>query len=85
MADRAADDSLAPDDHGRIRAAYTFSALPTAHQTRLADGIEVSAMCAIDALAAPDTLGTDAAIASADPWARRHPDYTGKSVARNRA
>ncbi|WP_327434628.1 organomercurial lyase [Streptomyces sp. NBC_01236] len=67
VTDLAADDFLALDDHGRIRAAYPFSALPTAHRVRLASGIEVSAMCAIDALGIPDMLGTDAVITSADP------------------
>ncbi|MFE4424534.1 alkylmercury lyase family protein [Streptomyces sp. NPDC056817] len=67
VADLAAYDFLALDDHGRIRAAYPFSALPTAHQVRLASGIEVWAMCAIDALGIPDMLGTDAVITPAAP------------------
>ncbi|MEV6057883.1 organomercurial lyase [Streptomyces sp. NPDC052107] len=67
VADLAADDFLALDDHGRIRAAYPFSALPTAHQVRLASGIEVYSRCAIDALGIPDMLGTDAVITSAIP------------------
>ncbi|MFD8003981.1 organomercurial lyase [Streptomyces mirabilis] len=61
------DDFLILDDHGRIRAAYPFSAVPTAHRVRLASGREVWAMCAIDALGIPDMLGTDAVITSTDP------------------
>ncbi|MFB7710164.1 thioredoxin family protein [Streptomyces sp. NPDC056105] len=49
----AADDFLTLDDSGRIRAAYPFSTAPTARRVRLASGIEVSAMCAIDALGIP--------------------------------
>ncbi|MFD9408242.1 alkylmercury lyase family protein [Streptomyces sp. NPDC059989] len=67
LADLAAEDFLTLDDHGRIRAAYPFSAVPTCHRVRLADGIEVWAMCAVDALGIPDMLGTDAVITSADP------------------
>ncbi|MFJ3658355.1 organomercurial lyase [Streptomyces nigra] len=65
--DLAAEDFLTLDGHGRIRAAYPFSATPTAHRVRLADGIDAWAMCAIDALGMPDMLGTDAVITSADP------------------
>ncbi|MEU0596938.1 alkylmercury lyase family protein [Streptomyces sp. NPDC006393] len=67
LADLAAEDFLTLDDHGRIRAAYPFSAVPTPHRVRLASGISVSAMCAIDALGIPAMLGTDAVIASTDP------------------
>lgn len=67
LADLAAEDFLALDDHGRIRAVYPFSAVPTAHGVRLAGGVEVWAMCAIDALGMPDMLRTDAVITSADP------------------
>ncbi|MET9966189.1 organomercurial lyase [Streptomyces sp. NPDC006356] len=67
LADLVADDFLTLDEHGRIRAAYPFSAVPTGHRLRLADGIEVWAVCAIDALGMPDMLGTDAVITSADP------------------
>jgi hypothetical protein len=67
LADLAADDFLTLDGHGRIRAAYPFSAVPTAHRVRLADGTEVWSMCAVDALGIPDLLGTDAVITSADP------------------
>jgi hypothetical protein len=67
LADLAAEDFLSLDDQGRIRAAYPFSAAPTAHRVRLADGVEVWSMCAVDALGIPDMLGTDAVITSADP------------------
>ncbi|GGN89297.1 hypothetical protein GCM10011579_084010 [Streptomyces albiflavescens] len=67
VADLGGDDFLVLDDHGRIRAAYPFSAGPTTHRVRLASGIEVWAMCAIDALGVADMLGSDAVITSADP------------------
>jgi Alkylmercury lyase len=55
------------DGHGRIRAAYPFSAVPTAHAVAIAGGPTVWAMCAIDALGIGDMLGTDVTITSADP------------------
>ncbi|MEU7730740.1 organomercurial lyase [Streptomyces sp. NPDC040724] len=67
LAELAAEDFLTLDSDGRIRAAYPFSAVPSGHHIRLADGIEVWAMCAVDALGIPDMLGTDAVITSADP------------------
>jgi len=67
LADLAAEDFLTLDDHGRIQAAYPFSAAPTRHLVWLAGGIEVWSMCAVDALGIPDMLGTDAVITSADP------------------
>ncbi|MEU2607701.1 alkylmercury lyase family protein [Streptomyces albus] len=67
LADLAAEDFLTLDDHGHIRAAYPFSAVPTTHKVRLASGVEVWAMCAIDALGIPDMLDTDAVITSTDP------------------
>ncbi|MGW2557667.1 alkylmercury lyase family protein [Streptomyces sp. NPDC001514] len=67
LADLAAEDFLTLDGHGRIQAAYPFSAVPTGHRVRLAGGIEVYSMCAVDALGIPDMLGTDAVISSADP------------------
>ncbi|WP_351231249.1 organomercurial lyase [Streptomyces sp. NPDC002133] len=73
LADLAAEDFLTLDDHGRIRAAYPFSAVPTNHRVRLASGIDVWSMCAVDALGIPDMLGSDAVITSADP-------ITGESV-----
>ncbi|WP_416956047.1 alkylmercury lyase family protein [Streptomyces sp. Agncl-13] len=67
LAELAAEDFLTLGDRRRIRAAYPFSAVPTAHGIRLPDGTETWAMCAIDALGIPDMLGTDAVITSADP------------------
>lgn len=52
---------------GRIRAAYPFPAVPTAHRVQLADGVEVWSVYAVDALSIPGMLGTDAVITSADP------------------
>jgi hypothetical protein len=50
-----------------ISVAYPFSAVPTRHRVQLTTGIEVSAMCAIDALGIPAMLDTDATITSTDP------------------
>jgi hypothetical protein len=47
-----------------ILAAYPFSAKPTDHIVRFADGHSVYAMCAIDALGMPVMLNADAAIES---------------------
>jgi Alkylmercury lyase len=55
------------DGQGRIRAAYPFSAVPTAHQVATAGGPTVYAMCAIDALGIADMLSVDVAITSVDP------------------
>ena len=55
------------DGHGRIRAAYPFSAVPTAHTVAMATGPTVFAMCAVDALGIADMLGASVSIASADP------------------
>ncbi|MFE6174332.1 alkylmercury lyase family protein [Streptomyces sp. NPDC056464] len=67
LAELASEDFLTLDAQGGIQAAYPFSVTPTVHRLRLADGPEVWAMCAIDALGIPDMLGTDAVITSADP------------------
>jgi hypothetical protein len=55
------------DSHGGIRAAYPFSATPTAHQVALAGGPTVWAMCAVDALGIAGMLDTDVTITSSDP------------------
>jgi Alkylmercury lyase len=55
------------DEHGRIRAAYPFSAVPTRHRAAIAGGPTVHAMCAIDALGVAAMLGAAAAITSTDP------------------
>lgn len=60
-------DALRLDDQGRIAVAYPFSARPTRHRVRIADGVEVHAMCAIDALGISPMLGADTTIRSTDP------------------
>lgn len=67
LADLAAEDCLALDARGRIRAAYPFPAVPTAHRVQLANGVEVWSVYAVDALSIPGMLATDAVITSADP------------------
>jgi Alkylmercury lyase len=60
-------DVIRLDSAGRIRVAYPFSAVPTRHQVRLASGVDVHAMCAVDALGIPAMLGVDAVITTTDP------------------
>ncbi|MER5536730.1 alkylmercury lyase family protein [Streptomyces mirabilis] len=67
LAELAREDFLTLDENGQIRAAYPFSAVPTAHRVTLEGGVEMWSMCAIDALGIPEMLGTDAVIASSDP------------------
>ncbi|MFC1417734.1 organomercurial lyase [Streptacidiphilus cavernicola] len=67
LAELADQDFLTLDDQGQIRAAYPFSAVPTAHQATIAGGAVVWSMCAIDALGIPAMVGADAVISSADP------------------
>ncbi|MFC9913961.1 alkylmercury lyase family protein [Streptomyces sp. NPDC127197] len=67
LTELAAEDFLTLDADGHIRAAYPFSAVPTAHRVRLPGGVEVWSMCAVDALGIPHMLGTDAVITSTDP------------------
>lgn len=55
------------DDDGKVRVAYPFSAVPTAHTVTIADGPTVWAMCAIDALGIAAMLGRDVSIAPNDP------------------
>jgi hypothetical protein len=62
----AADDVIAIDRDGRLRAAYPFSPTPTGHLVTLPT-VAVHAMCAIDALGTPYMLDTDAVITSTDP------------------
>ncbi len=52
---------------GQIRAAYPFSAVPTAHQVDLDGGPRVHAMCAIDALGIAAMIHAAVTITSADP------------------
>lgn len=63
----AREDFLTLDEHGRIRAAYPFSAVATRHRVRIHGGAEVWSICAIDALGIPPMLGRDAVITSTDP------------------
>ncbi|MFG2908326.1 alkylmercury lyase family protein [Kitasatospora sp. NPDC048286] len=67
LAELAAEDFVTLDEAGNIRAAYPFSAVPTRHRVRLAGGVEVWSMCAVDALGIPAMLGQDAVITSTDP------------------
>jgi hypothetical protein len=67
LAELAQGDFLYLDDAGRITAAYPFSALPTAHRVQIADGANVYAMCAIDALGIAPMVGSKVVILSADP------------------
>lgn len=60
-------DFLRLDEAGLIRAAYPFSAVPTAHAAQIAGGPRVHAMCAIDALGIAAMLDRDVRISSADP------------------
>lgn len=57
------------DDGGAIRAAYPFSAVPTAHVVAIDGGPAVYAMCAIDALGMAMMLRRDITITSRDPQA----------------
>jgi hypothetical protein len=54
------------DEHGAVRAAYPFSARPTAHTVAVAGGPTVYAMCAIDALGIAAMLGRDIVVRSTD-------------------
>jgi hypothetical protein len=67
LAELHAGDVIRLDAAGRIGVAYPFSATPTRHRVQLAGGVEVWAMCAVDALGIPDMLDTDAMISSSDP------------------
>lgn len=60
-------DTIRLNPEGTIRAAYPFSANRTRHHLRLATGVEVYAMCAIDALGIPAMLHIDATITTHDP------------------
>jgi alkylmercury lyase len=52
---------------GQISVAYPFSGRPSPHQVWLDGGIQVQAMCALDALGIPQMTGRDAPISSTDP------------------
>lgn len=67
LADLDREDFLHLDQADRIRAAYPFSATQTRHRVRLASGVQVWSMCAIDALGMSSMLGQDLTISSSDP------------------
>jgi hypothetical protein len=67
LAQLAEADFIAISEDEGIVAAYPFSGVPTSHRVRLPDGVEVFAMCAIDALGIPRMLDSDVVILSADP------------------
>ncbi|TDU05121.1 alkylmercury lyase-like protein [Streptomyces sp. 846.5] len=67
LAELAAEDFLTLDETGGVRAAYPFSAAPTAHRVAISGGAQVWSMCAIDALGIPAMLDADAVITSSDP------------------
>ncbi|MCQ1579260.1 organomercurial lyase [Streptomyces parvus] len=62
-----AEDFLALDADGRVRAAYPFSAVETPHRVRLGNGVEAWSMCAIDALGIAAMLDQDTWVTSSDP------------------
>lgn len=59
-------DAIRLDPDGDIAVAYPFSTRPTRHRVRIADRVEVHAMCAIDALGISAMLGQDTRIESLD-------------------
>jgi hypothetical protein len=59
-------DAIRLDPDGGIAVAYPFSTKPTRHRVRIADRVEVYAMCAIDALGISAMLGQDTRIGSLD-------------------
>lgn len=65
-AELAAADLVHLDGAGTVAAAYPFSGVPSGHRVRLADGPDVWAMCAIDALGIPQLAGRDGTITAAD-------------------
>lgn len=59
-------DAIRLDTDGDIAVAYPFSNRPTRHRVRIADRVDVYAMCAIDALGISAMLGHDTRIESFD-------------------
>lgn len=59
-------DAIRLDPDGGIAVAYPFSTRPTRHRVRIADRVEVHAMCAIDALGISAMLGQYTRIESLD-------------------
>lgn len=60
-------DAIRLDPAGHIAVAYPFSTTPTRHVVRIANRIDVYAMCAIDALGVAAMLAADVVISSTDP------------------
>jgi hypothetical protein len=71
LAELAEADALAFTADGEIRAAYPFSAAPTAIRVSWAGGPAAWAMCAIDALGISAMLGRPVAITAAEPGTGR--------------
>jgi hypothetical protein len=67
-------DAIRLDARGTIVVAYPFSARPTRHRVRIGQGIEVHAMCGVDALGIPAMLDQDVRIETTDP-------HTGEPIA----
>jgi len=59
-------DAIRLDAAGRPSVAYPFSARPTRHRVRIDNGVDVYAMCAIDALGVAPMLDRDTRIESSD-------------------
>lgn len=59
-------DAIRLDPEGEIAVAYPFSTQPTRHRVRIADRVEVHAMCAIDALGISAMLDQNTRIESHD-------------------
>lgn len=59
-------DVIRTNTSGQVQSAYPFSASPTAHRVHLPSGIEVYAMCAIDALGISSMLGVDTTVTTSD-------------------
>lgn len=59
-------DAIRMGSDGDIAVAYPFSTYPTSHRVRIADRVDVFAMCAIDALGISAMLGQDTRIESLD-------------------
>ncbi|MFE0653950.1 alkylmercury lyase family protein [Streptomyces sp. NPDC059534] len=67
LAELDAEDFLALDAEGRVRAAYPFSGVETPHRVTLGNGVEAWSMCAIDALGIAVMLDQDIRVTSSDP------------------
>ena len=67
LARLAAADLVALAAEQRVVGVFPLSAGPSGHTVRLADGRQLSAMCAVDALGIPAMLDQPGTIASTDP------------------